>query len=237
MYSTKDILLQVLSEASDRNVSFGKTQLVKILYLVEVEYFRTTGQRLTDLKWMFYHYGPYALELEDVLAQPEFEKVETKTQNDRDFIRFRVTERAMPYGWRLDPKISLLIKRIVGEWKDKPLAELLDYVYFETEPMLAVKQRGEVLDFATVKGESQVAAVIPLKASKEAEKKVAELRVRIRSFLEVMGETRQAESVSSSDYVNALKAWDEEENPSIAVPPNLTVRITKPASDSANEGN
>ena len=237
MYSTKNILLQILIEASEKGTSVGKTQLVKLLYLAEVEHYGNTGQRLTDLKWLFYHYGPYALELDKILAQPEFEKTEIRTQGNKDFILFRVAERMTPYEQKMDPKVSLLIKKIVGQWKDKPLEELLDHVYFETEPMETVKQRGDVLDFSTIKPESEIPPVIPLKASKEAEKKVAELRQRIRPFLESMGKARVEDPMPSEEHWEALKAWDEEENSGLIIPPNFVVHITKTPTDSANEGN
>ena len=107
MLNSKDILLQILIEASDRNISIGKTQLVKMLYLVEVEYYRVARERLTVLKWLFYHYGPYALELEEILAHPEFAQEQFKTQEEKDFIRFRVAEQRIPYGWKVDAKIRI----------------------------------------------------------------------------------------------------------------------------------
>lgn len=40
----KELLLQILIEASAKNTTVGKTQLVKLLYLTEVEYYRVAGQ-------------------------------------------------------------------------------------------------------------------------------------------------------------------------------------------------
>ena len=236
-YPSKELLLKILTEASERDFSVGKTQLVKFLYLVEVEYFRITRQRLTDLRWLFYHYGPYALELEDILAHSEFHKEQFATQSERDFIRFRVAEQVRGYKTSLDARVTLLIKKIVGRWKDKPLAELLDYVYFETEPMVSVTKRGEVLDFSTIKPESETEKVIPLKASKATERKVAELRARMKPFLESIGEQRATEPKSSTDYLAAISAWAEEEGIGPSIPPELIVHLTKPQADSADEGN
>lgn len=244
MYQAKEILLQILREASDRNVSFGKTQIVKLLYLIEVEYFRKGGERLTNLHWLFYHYGPYALELESVFEEPEFNKVEIKTQKEKDFFLYKVAEPLAPYGQHMEAKISLLIKKIVGNWKDKSLEELLDFVYFETEPMQNVKKRGDTLDFSTIASENETSHVIPLKASKHAEKEVAELRARIKPFLLKMGEVQTNEppptgraGAPSDDYLEALKSWDEDESRMFAVPPNFVVHINSPSTDSAHEGN
>ncbi|MBI4535311.1 MAG: DUF4065 domain-containing protein, partial [Ignavibacteriae bacterium] len=209
MYLAKDILIQVLSEAVDKGKSLGKTRLVKFLYLTEVEYYREIGERLTELRWLFYHYGPYALELEDILAEPKFKRSEFKTEDDRDVILFRVAEPMPSYARRVDVKVSLLVKKIVGRWIDKTLAELLDFVYFETEPMQTAERRGELLDFSTVKKETQT-VVIPLTASKETRRKVDELRKRIGPTLRRLVEQRNSPREEGKEYQAAMETWEED---------------------------
>lgn len=205
----KDILLQILEEASIQNASFGKTQLIKLLYLTEVEFYRDQEKRLTDLNWLFYHYGPYALELDNILSGTEFEQTKIKTQSDKDWIRFKIAERMRQYKPQIDTGLSLLIKKIVGQWKDKPLEELLDYVYFETEPMENVDKRGDVLDFTTIKKEN-AQVIIPLKASKETELKVLELRKRFAQTLKRYARKHVPEIINDKDYQDAMDAWDED---------------------------
>lgn len=230
MLEVKDILLQILDESSIQHTSFGKTQLIKLLYLTEVEYYRNYKQRLTDLKWLFYLYGPYAIELEDILSDRVFEQTKMKTQDEKDFILFRVAEGMKQYKTEIDTKLSLLIKKIVGHWKDKTLEEMLDYVYFETEPMEAVERRGDVLDFTTIKKEiDQV--VIPLKASKETEQRVAELRKRIAPTLKKLGERRKEQEPETELSREALEAWDEEEQIDAEAFRHLKI-IIKPHTDS-----
>lgn len=234
MLNSKDILVQILKEAS-----VGKTRLVKLLYLVEVEYYRAVSERLTNLEWLFHYYGPYAFELEDVLAQPEFTREQIKTKGDKDLTLFRVAEERIPYGWKLDAKISLLVKRIVGEWKGKPLEELLDYVYFETEPMQVVQKRGDRLDFTVIKKEPEQ-VVVPLKASKETERRVSELRKRIAPTLKRLGEQRTiAEHAAGKEYQDAMEAWDEEmvkEFDAEALK-RVSITITRPQDGTGKQGN
>ncbi|GEM_PF-1033530 len=236
MYPTKTILLQILQECHNRGVSIGKTQLVKYLYLAEVEYYRNTGQRLTDLQWLFYHYGPYALELENILREPEFETIQNTIEQGKTFIRFKVAEIDRSYLPTVEAKLSLLVKKIVTQWKDTPLNKLLDYVYFETEPMEAVKQLGDLLDFNTIEQENELQKVIPLKASKETETKVALLRERIKPFLQSMGETPIPEPINSEEYVAAIQAWNEEAQEPLLVPQNFRVTIKQPVDTSAEQG-
>lgn len=237
MENPKNILLNILEEASSKNITIGKTQLVKLLYLIEVEYYRVNQKRLTDLQWLFYHYGPYAIELESIFAEREFEKTEIKTQTDKDLILFKVAEGMAEYKPNVDVKLSLLIKKVVGQWGNKTLEELLDYVYFETEPMEMVKQRGDVLDFSTIKPAREFPPIIPLKASKETEKKVAELRAHIAPFFAAMSDRGENDQPKSEDYHQALEAWSEEENPELKIPPNLIITIKPPFDSSEKQGN
>jgi len=235
--TVKDILLSLLSEAAHKNYSVGKTQLVKYLYLVELDYFKDNKNRLTDLEWKFYHYGPYAFELESILELPEFAKKEFPLENGKTYQRFAVAESLQTYDL-VDTKVSLIIKRVIGQWGDKSLRELLDYVYFETEPMEAVKKRGDVLDFSTIRKEvSNV--VIPLKASKKTEERIAELRKRIAPTLKRFGEQRIREIHKDKDYEEAMRAWDEDINKDFdpEALKNIILTITELPHDANKKGN
>ncbi len=229
--TVKDILLSLLSEAAHKNYSVGKTQLVKYLYLVELEYFKDNKKRLTDLEWKFYHYGPYAFELESVLESKEFSIEVVPLPNERTYKRFAVAEAIPTYKDIVDTKVSLIIKRIVGQWGNKQLQELLDYVYFETEPMLTVERRGQVLDFSTVVKEDRI-DYTPLKASREAEKKIADLRKRFEKRLAEISEIKPAKENLSEFYQQALEAWNEDETRGWEGIERIRLTLTKPAKDS-----
>jgi hypothetical protein len=238
MNSPKNILLQIITEAENKNPSFGKTCLVKLLYLVEVEYYREFGTRLTDLRWVFYHYGPYALELDSILAENEFEKEVFTTKTEREVIHYKIAEPLAHYSNYVDTKLSLIVKKVVGTWAGKKLNELLDYVYFETEPMEAVRQRGDILDFSTIQKEAS-ANIIPLKASKETEVKVAELRKRIAPKLERFSKQITHELHRDKDYEDAVRAWDEDSNKEInpEALQNITLTITQLPDGAGKKGN
>jgi hypothetical protein len=234
--TVKDILLSLLSEAEHKNYPVGKTQLVKYLYLVELDYFKDYKKRLTDLEWIFYHYGPYAFELESVLESKEFSVQVVLLPNERSYKRFAVAEAIPAYKDIVDTKVSLIIKRIVGQWGNKQLQELLDYVYFETEPMLTVERRGQVLDFSTVIKEP-TPQVIPLKASKEAEKKIANLRKRFEKRLTELSELERTREKATEPYMQTLQAWAEEENPGFEGIEKIRITLTKPPQNSGAQGN
>jgi hypothetical protein len=210
MNSPKNILLQIITEAENKNPSFGKTCLVKLLYLVEVEYYRKFGTRPTDLRWIFYHYGPYALELDSILTGNEFEKDVFTTKTEREVIHYKIAEPLAHYSNYVDTKLGLIVKKVIGTWAGKKMNELLDYVYFETEPMQQVEKRGDVLDFSVIKHE-EVTPIIPLKASLATEKKMAELQKKIAKRLKEITEQSSTQKIEDDDYREALSAWNEEE--------------------------
>src|SRR2546427_12940168 len=47
----------------------AKTRLVKLLYLVDLYHVRDRGSQLTSFRWRFYHYGPYASEIETAIRR------------------------------------------------------------------------------------------------------------------------------------------------------------------------
>ncbi len=122
------------------------TRLVKLMYLVELEYFRQKRERLTDLEWRFHLYGPYPVSFTSVLEEPEIEVSEWKSgKTTRRIVR----DEEQFLRTAADFTLETIVDRVVKDWGDADLNQLLDYVYFETEPMQNAK-RGDILDFSTV---------------------------------------------------------------------------------------
>ncbi len=102
MTDPKYILLKILELIEDKDWLVGKTQLIKLLYLIEFECFRETRSRLTNFDWFFYYYRPYAFELESILEEPEFQQDGFKTKENKDFIKV------------FEEKIKKTIERVWG---------------------------------------------------------------------------------------------------------------------------
>jgi len=177
------------------------TRLTKLMYLAEVEYFRQKRERLTDLKWIFYLFGPYPLALKRVLGEPEIETNEWRTGRTSKHI---VRDEDTFMRAEADFDLEAIVDRVVKEWGDAALNQLLDYVYFETEPMQNVK-RGDVLDFSTVGAAVSKKLKISLDRArlKELSKKISE---RAKDYASL----RQA-SMASPELTENLAIWNEEE--------------------------
>ena len=166
-----DLLYAVLSYYMERIGSKPtKTKLLKLAYLAEVEYMRRHRKRLTDASWVYFLYGPYIDVYDDILNQ-DFEVEEVETEDGYTALLVSSALQASDRELSFDAKMA--VSAVVNELGSLPLKELLDHVYFETEPMIAVERRGQPLDFSTVMS-AEYFRVIPLTIPKKAEKEIRE---------------------------------------------------------------
>ncbi len=142
----------VVSRLEEMEATFGKTKLVKLLYLADVENYRRYGQKLSELDWVFYHYGPYALEIDQALREIELDipQEEVTTANGHRAVVFRPSRHVeTDFEKQVSSREKMVVDRVLKQWGLEELNPLLSYVYFYTEPMKDAK-RGEPLDFAKI---------------------------------------------------------------------------------------
>ena len=138
----------------------GQVRATKLVYLIEYEYFGWEQRRFTDLDWIFWNYGPWSKTLSLVLTKDFHTPMEEEIAPGK----FRPVHWSPPQFDK--PKLKFgevtlegIIHNVLGRFAEMPYSELLDYVYFETEPMQNV-MRGQTLDFSTIsKAEPLVDAV------------------------------------------------------------------------------
>lgn len=210
MLERKDLakLIQYLAfEVQDRDIPILRTRLVKLLYLVELEYFRSLRLRLSDLRWIRYRYGPFSFELSSVTSRVGFDLQE----EDIDFtsgegIRYRVQEPRDTDEW-LPFNVKTLADRVVSRWADEDLGTLLDYVYLETEPMLSASF-GEELDFSSVQSERRRSQLEEIELTQSELDEIRELQ---REYQPLAGGERI--SPYDPDLIKALKSLEGETDP------------------------
>jgi len=175
----ENLIQEILKEEWNRgNKQILTIKLIKLLYLTEYEYYRISRRRLTNLKWIFYKYGPFAFELQKVQRNIADLEEEEKELDSGIVIRLL----GISYGGSFidqifvsDFEVGAIIKNIVTTWKDKSTKELLNYVYHHTEPMIFAERFKEI-DFSVIP-ETRFSGVP--KTSKE---KVKEIRKHIKSI-------------------------------------------------------
>lgn len=147
----QDICYSFLSRASQDQIAIGTTKLVKLLYLIDCEYFQWHRKTLTDAPWLFYHYGPYCEELIEVAHHtPGIAPLQEVEFEDGKFFRgYRLTE------FHGDPMqhAHFTVRGVVDDvyrcWGAVDLALVLDHVYYETQPMMNAV-RFQPLDFSLI---------------------------------------------------------------------------------------
>ena len=143
-----DVAYSLLSRAERDRLQIGTTRLVKLLYLIDCDYFKWKRETLTGAAWVFYHYGPYSAELIDVVNRaPGVTVAELDDLEDgRSFRRYSISSfRGDPLEMAA-PEVRGIVQTVYKKWAAIDLNLLLDHVYFATAPMLAA-QRSEPLDF------------------------------------------------------------------------------------------
>jgi hypothetical protein len=127
----------------------GQVRTTKLVYLVECGFYGWEKKRLTDLDWIFWHYGPWSPTLDKILKE-DFKIPPEEEPEAGKFI---------PVHWQPpmfekpilkfdNIAVEGVILGVLEKFSGMPYNELLDYVYFETAPMLnAIKGKSLNFDF------------------------------------------------------------------------------------------
>jgi len=154
------LIAYLVARSRERDVTLTQTKLVKLLYLIDVERLASGRPPLTGLDWVFYHYGPYALELPSII-EPLEDRTLTVT-GYKDSRLYRAAPDA-PSGEEWPPATRRQVDQVLRRFAPMELNELLDHVYFHTAPMRDAR-RGEPLDMARARSERPGRLEAPLGA-------------------------------------------------------------------------
>lgn len=135
---TETLIKYIVTTLKEKNLGFGETRLVKIIYIIEYEYYKSFKKRLTNLEWKFIKYGPYPLNFKSIL-----ESLNITIYNDDDYNKI-VVEKDFKKNNINIPFLRPIIENTIDSFGDINLNKLLDYVYFETEPMLEAERGGDI---------------------------------------------------------------------------------------------
>jgi hypothetical protein len=142
----------VLSYLREKGGFATKTKLLKLLYLLDIEAYRSTRATLSGFQWIFYLYGPWAARYDEALENLErtgLISLHRGSRPDLDTIFVNANE-SVPLSKAFTAiREELKARRIIEAWADRPTGEMLDYVYFHTAPMRDAR-RGEPLNFDSV---------------------------------------------------------------------------------------
>jgi hypothetical protein len=150
--SLSELLVAIVSYVTDRGGYVTKTKLLKLVYLLDVEFYRAHRAIFTGFQWKYFHLGPWTREfdplLDGLVSQGNLvEQTSERSEFDTKFLRTsEPVDLRKPFDNYRDEAI---LKTILDTWGPSTTGEILDYVYFRTEPM-EYGIRNEKLDFTTI---------------------------------------------------------------------------------------
>jgi hypothetical protein len=176
----------IVGYATQNETSLTTLRLVKFIYLADLYYARKhSGKKLTGFPWAFVNYGPYCHESLDAIQRAELNGIICKKAYES---KFGEDEMYNIYSCSEDTDLDEIEDEIPHEvlsslrsaikkyGDDTPF--LLDYVYFETEPM-ANARKGDLLDFTKAK---PLLPVTPIKLKKIPQDKINLAKSHIKTL-------------------------------------------------------
>lgn len=146
------IFLQALvKEAVDDGFLMRRITLIKYLYLLDVYMAQETGKKFTDINWIFWKFGPYSNDanalIDELVASNLVQEKVIETKYENDFVQYEPIKNSPTRKdvWKIfPPKVLVKIfNKDLSRFMDDTY-KLLDYVYFDTEPMKNVNVKDKL---------------------------------------------------------------------------------------------
>lgn len=196
-------------------------RIVKLLYLLDLYHARQGGgETLTGWTWRFVHYGPFCGEALDAISSAESagliasQVYASKFDKDGRFYKHSADEAPEEIPDLLPTYVCSEIKHAVKLWSDDTYG-LLNYVYFNTEPMTSALP-SQILDFSLAEMPPVQKPIEMIRLSNKKVKKAKELLGKLRSAQRersvASGETTNM-GILDAAYFQALQALENAEEP------------------------
>ncbi|TKJ28839.1 MAG: hypothetical protein CEE40_10565 [Chloroflexi bacterium B3_Chlor] len=216
----------IVDQLDDLGAGVSKIRIVKLLYLIDVAYFRTRRQLLSSVEWIAYKYGPFAFEIDDAISALGYklEREELLTTDGYQAFVYRADEQPeLPSAVDLGTK--MLIDEVINGWAHENLNDLLNYVYFCTAPMERAKF-GAALNFELIPPPTGLRAASLEISDDKLERYRAELATlreqRLGNLRDTSAALRERPISTDDDYRQAMERRDQQERS--AVPRQLRIR-------------
>ena len=238
MTAAERLLAYVIQGIQDEEGAPNRTRVLKIIYLIDIDYFRRHRRTLTGWKWVYYHFGPFAFEYPKTLDKMGvflIDETEGETDNGKRFFRYSVAEHQQIYDL-ITPADQAMIDDTISRWSLEDLNLLLSHVYFHTEPMIG-SNPGETLDFSKITVDAPdwqadpKTITITRDAREHFRERLAEARRqsearRLRTSEHLHTHPIRADAL----YCAAMEALHKEENHTI--PDGIEIHVKQEQSDS-----
>lgn len=180
------------------------TKLLKLLYLFDVEYYRKHAKTFTGFEWTYYLLGPWSQEyyslVEKLTAEngPLVTVPSAKLDHDTSFYKAR--EYTDVFGL-LPPEDESILRIVLNTWAEKTTAQILDYIYFRTEP-IEYGERYKPLDFSLVPKDTP--PKYARSSSGKTPEEIKKLKKRFKAKLAATAGEEQSRPVTPPRYDDAF---------------------------------
>ena len=206
-YSSTQLILYIAKFATDKGLCLNKTTLIKYVYLMDVAYYRRHKRILSNYPWRFYKFGPWAESFnEDFQRLKDEEKLWGYRRKEENYSE-EVIQLKKTLEEKSDeppPEISLLLKQTIAPHLGSRLADLLNFVYYETEPMMGAK-KGDDLDFSTIEPLEETAVYSKKRSESSNTKKRKRQELLQEKYKEIQGRKKTYFDVEHLDE----KYWND----------------------------
>jgi len=183
----KKLIIRIWQNGLQNRRPVGQVRATKLMYLIEWEYFAWKRERLTQLDWIYLHYGPWSSTLSKIL-QEEFKAPTEKEQEGR----FRQVSWTPSEFDRIDTRLPFelegIAQRVFDTFGSMPTEDIVSYVYFNTEPMQYAERR-QSLDFTKTRK--------PLKPFNPVGALDKNVRQKLRDRLRLATQTKLEEKIET----------------------------------------
>jgi hypothetical protein len=199
----------ICTRVKEKEGYLTKTKLIKYLYLIDIEYYKKFGTTFTGYNWIFYEFGPWAYEYNDTFQQMEKDPNFRLDKGDAVLISCRERESLESVLYNDD--LLMRAMRIIDRWAVESLGELLNYVYFHTDPMENA-ERNKPLDFEKVKSAEPIPK-FSLTPGSKSQKDKAEILKRIQDRIATRPKSMPKFTPPKFDekYFEAVQVLDKED--------------------------
>lgn len=133
---TDDLVSYIVDRMSGR---VGRTMVVKLLYLIDLEAHRYLGRSVTGVTYRLWHYGPFDPDIYRSLERlRDAGEIAEETIQYPSAAGYRYTTRNPGRTHDLTPAEEAVVTFVLGTYAPRDLEEVLDVVY-NTEPMKRVE--------------------------------------------------------------------------------------------------
>lgn len=173
---------------------FGRTRLMKLLYLADYEARRFIGRPLSAIKYIWYDYGPYDPQLKERIERLKGISVLTEEpiQYPNGRLGYVYTRGSLPVSNSFSAPEVEILSYVWQQYSRVDLRELLDEIVYQTEPMLEAKKN-------EAKGK-------PLNMDMVNNTKASELTIPFEELVARSAEVRQGQYLTHADAMAAVLA-------------------------------